>query len=92
MIHQITYSRRFNRPTGLTEADSIEIELVDQLGEIRSVELNQHLLDGDSSAGGQRVAINGAIEDHNELRIVLRHLGNAPSLGQVNLWITSPEG
>ena len=87
--HQITFTRRFNRPTGLTAEDRLGIEVIDPAGQLVSIELNNRTLRFDSTAEPICVDLGDTIEDHNELRIVLRRDDSSPELGEVNLRIES---
>lgn len=89
--HQVAFTRRFNRPTGLTAEDRLGIEMSGHLGQIVAVQLNEQGLRFDPTDEVLRVSLDTAIQDHNEFRIVLRRDGRVPELGEVNLWIESVE-
>ena len=100
VTHKSTFSRRFNSPTGLSDDDRIEIELLNQVGEILTIELNEQALDftqapsttsNDSPADLPRLPIGQYLQAHNELQITLRRAGSFPELGEVNLWLHSSD-
>jgi len=89
--HQVAFTRRFNRPTGLTVEDRLGIEMSGHLGQIVAVQLNDQGLRFDPNDDVLRIDLNTTIQDHNEFRLVLRRDGCSPELGEVNLWIESVE-
>ncbi|WP_231602903.1 hypothetical protein [Neorhodopirellula pilleata] len=87
--HRVAFTRRFNRPTGLTTTDRLDVEMLGHVGQIVLIELNEQSLQSDTSAEPIRIDVRAAIRDHNELRIVLRRDGDWPELGEVSLRIES---
>ena len=87
--NRMAFTRRFNRPTGLNVDDRLGFEMTNHVGQIVSIELNEQVLPFDSDTSPLRVDINELIQDHNQLRIVLRHDAHSPELGEVSLWIES---
>lgn len=90
----VVLTRRFNRPTGLTDRDRVDLEINVEHGFVETVMLNDDVVyrsDDDSSEVPQnqlRLRMDASLNDHNRLHITLVSDSQSPRLGDVNLWIT----
>lgn len=91
--HQATYSRRFNRPSGMEVSDRMQLEVGQIAGRLVDIRINSKTIanftDNQRDAV-ERYDITADLAEHNALEIEIQAGDGKPRLrGAVNLWIVS---